>query len=179
MKYSQIDFSSKTYLLHSSIIAVFLITIAMLTTDVYSMEPDSNFSPTSLSVLQPDPSYSPEEVIRFQIEALAQNDKPYKNAGIEFAFSFASPSNKKATGPLERFVRIVNNPFYQPMLNHQIAHYGELRVQGDRAVQRVILTSANGKRVAYLFTLSRQKGESFDKCWMTESVVLIPQFTEV
>jgi predicted membrane-bound mannosyltransferase len=162
-------------------IAALLVIIAssVVTTNVYAM--DSNNSPpqSSSTVIKPDPEYSPEEVIRFQLGALAQNDIPYKNAGIEFTFSFASPSNKKATGPLERFIQLVNNPLYQPMLNHQAVQYGELQLNGDQAVQRVILTTSDGKRVAYIFTLSKQKGDSYDNCWMTDSVMLLPQLNEV
>jgi hypothetical protein len=119
----------------------------------------------------PTPSYSPEEVIRIQIEALASNDDPYEDAGIEVAFRFASPANKVTTGPLDRFVRMVRNPVYSPMLNHKAARYGHLRVRGNQAAQPVILTTATGEHVGYFFILSKQSGGPYDGCWMTDSVI--------
>ena len=122
-------------------------------------------------LLHPSPDYSADQVIRLQLEALADNDSPHKDAGIEVAFRFASPANKMVTGPLDRFIRMVHNPMYRPMLHHKAAHYGELQLQGNQAVRSVILTAANGQRVGYVFILSSQKGAPCDECWMTDSVL--------
>lgn len=119
----------------------------------------------------PSPGYSPEEVIRIQIEALASNDDPYEDAGIEVAFRFASPANKVTTGPLDSFVRMVRNPVYSPMLNHKAARYGHLRIRGNQAAQPVILTTSSGEHVGYFFILSKQSGGTYDGCWMTDSVI--------
>jgi hypothetical protein len=121
--------------------------------------------------LTPHPGRAPGDVVRIQLNALAKNDKPYKDAGIETTFRFASPANKKATGPLSRFIRMLYNPLYSPMLDNQAASYGALIVEGDRARQSVILTTADDQRVGYMFFLSKQKGGPFDQCWMTDSVL--------
>jgi hypothetical protein len=68
--------------------------------------------------IQPSPNLSPVEVVRIQVEALEKNDVPHPNRGIEIAFRFASPENKRATGPLERFIQMVSSPAYRPLLNH-------------------------------------------------------------
>ena len=120
--------------------------------------------------LEPSPDYSPDEVVRIQIEALGNNDNPYEDAGIEIAFRFASPANRESTGPLDRFILMVHDPIFRPMLNHLSARYGRLRVRGDQAGQAVILITASGERVGYLFFLSRQRGGSCDGCWMTDGV---------
>ncbi len=52
---------------------------------------------------EPDPSLSSQDVVSIQIEALRTNDTPYEDRGIEVTFNFASPTNKRMTGPLERF----------------------------------------------------------------------------
>ena len=122
-------------------------------------------------LVHPSSDYSPGEVIRVQLEALAHNDDPYKDAGIEVVFGFASPANKMVTGPLARFIRMVHNPVYCALLHHQAAYYGELEVQGNQARQSVGVTAANGEHVGYVFILSRQKGNPCDECWMTDSVV--------
>ena len=58
---------------------------------------------THLPQTEPDPSLSPQDVVSIQIEALQNNDTPYEDRGIEITFNFASPTNKRVTGPLERF----------------------------------------------------------------------------
>ena len=71
-----------------------------------------------LADLTPSPEISPEQVVQFQVNALQHNDDPQTDAGIERAFRFASPSNKTAIGPLEKFARIVKSAAYSPMLNN-------------------------------------------------------------
>ena len=123
------------------------------------------------SELRPRPAYPPEKVVRIQIEALENNDRPHPDAGIEITFRFASPANRKVTGPLARFIEMVRNPAYRPMLNHRGARYGKLKQEGDNASQTVILKSRDGGRVGYLFQLSRQTEAPFKDCWMTDSVM--------
>ena len=123
----------------------------------------------------PDPDPSPEwtaaEVIRFQVEALQRNDEPYPDAGIATAFEFASPGNKVATGPLDRFAEMVHGPAYRDMLGFERAEYGRLRTEGDLAAQEVTLVQPDGRRTTYLFGVSRQDGGPCDGCWMTDAVV--------
>ncbi len=120
--------------------------------------------------LKPNPDYSPADVIRIQLQALSDNNHPYENAGIEIAFRFASPANKDTTGPLERFIQMVHSPAYRPMLDHQSVSYGDLQVKDNQAAQAVILTSSSGERVGYVFTLSKQEGDTCRGCWMTDGV---------
>ena len=120
---------------------------------------------------KPSPDLSPQDAIRIQVEALQQNDTPRPDAGIEAAFRFASPGNRQATGPLDRFAAMVKGPVYSAMLGFESAEYGELRIDGDRAAQRVVLVQPDGRRVAYVFGLSKQQGSTYDGCWMTDSVV--------
>ena len=121
--------------------------------------------------LRPRSDYPPEEVVRIQIRALGDNNRPHQDAGIEIAFRFASPANRKVTGPLPRFIEMVHNPAYLPMLNHRGASYGKLKQEGNQASQAVILKTRDGSRVGYLFQLSRQTEAPFKDCWMTDSVM--------
>ncbi len=132
---------------------------------------DVDFQKSDLISLTPNPEYKPQEVVRIQLTALARNNDPYKDAGIEITFRFASPSNKQMTGPLDRFIRLLYNPAYSPMLEHRAANLGELVRENDRARLSVILTAADGERVGYLFILSKQKSGQYDQCWMTDSVI--------
>ena len=117
----------------------------------------------------PEPELKPNDVVRLQLLAMQQNDD--SDFGIEVTFRFASPSNKIQTGPLKRFIRLVRNPSYLPLLNHINATFLELTVEEDFAVQDVIITTSNGERIGYRFRLSIQKGPLYPGCWMTDSVV--------
>ena len=121
--------------------------------------------------LRPRSDYPPEEVVRIQIRALGDNNRPHPDAGIEVAFRFASPANRKVTGPLPRFIEMVHNPAYRPMLDHRGARYGKLKREGNHVSQTVILKTRDGSRVGYLFQLSRQTEAPFKDCWMTDSVM--------
>lgn len=119
---------------------------------------------------EPSPDLSPSEVIRIQVEALGDNDRPTPDAGIEAAFRFASPSNRAATGPLDRFTEMIKEG-YGDMLTFELVEYGVLRVEDDVAAQEVTFVQADGRRTTYLFGLSRQTGGACEACWMTDTVL--------
>lgn len=127
--------------------------------------------------IQPDPGYGPGEVIRLLLEALAHNDAPYQDAGIKTVYRFASPANKRLTGPLAHFTLMLHGPAYGPMLDYVAVEYGPLEVGVRRAQQPVIVTSSAGKRIGYIFELSRQTAAPFKGAWMTDGVtrVEVPQ----
>ena len=116
----------------------------------------------------PEPKLKPNDVVRLQLLAMQQNDD--SDFGIEVTFRFASPANKKQTGPLKRFIGLVRNPSYRPLLNHINATFLELTVEEVFAIQDVIITTSNGERIGYRFRLSIQKGPLYQGCWMTDSV---------
>ncbi len=120
---------------------------------------------------QPSPDLSPEEVVRLQVEALQRNDEPRPDAGIETTYRFASPGNRAFTGPLDRFTAMVKGPAYRDLLGFERAEYGEMRVEGDLAAQRVTLVQTDGRRVTYVFGLSKQTEGGCEGCWMTDTVV--------
>ena len=117
----------------------------------------------------PEPELKPNDVVKLQLLAMQQNDD--SDFGIEVTFRFASPSNKIQTGPLRRFIRLVRNPSYRPLLNHINATFLELNIEEDFAVQDVIITTSNGERIGYRFRLSIEKGLLCPGCWMTDSVI--------
>lgn len=126
------------------------------------------------SLPTPSPSLSPTEVVRLQVEALGDNDTPHEDAGIEAAFTFASPANKRVTGPLRRFRRLFETPAYGPMIDHDGATYSPPQVDDTVARMGVILTTAQEGRVGYLFRLSKQEDPPHADCWMTDAVQRVP-----
>ena len=60
---------------------------------------------------KPEPCWGPEAVVQAQLAALQEGD-----AGR--IFRFASPGNRRATGPVERFAQMLQAPLYRPLLRH-------------------------------------------------------------
>ena len=102
----------------------------------------------------PSPGLEPGQVVRIQVQALADNGA--SNDGIALAYRFAAPSNRQLTGPLPRFEQLVRSAPYARLLNHQIAHFGELSVTGDHATQEVIIVDWRGQATVYRWELARQ-----------------------
>lgn len=148
--------------MHSAIAALGVLVASVAILSIQTSDPE------------PSPDLSPAEVVRIQIEALGSNDDPTPDAGIEVAFRFASPGNRAATGPLPRFAEMVKGPVYRDMLDFERAIYGESVVEDDLAAQRVTLVHRDGRRSAYVFLLSRQRGGTYAECWMTDGVARHP-----
>jgi len=117
----------------------------------------------------PNPELLANEIVSLQLMAMQQND--VSNHGIEITYRFASPQNKVQTGPLSRFIMLVKNPAYRPLLNHLDATFLNLKVEGNVAIQEVIITTSKGTRKGFRFLLSLQQGEQFKDCWMTDAVI--------
>jgi hypothetical protein len=122
----------------------------------------------------PDPSLAPDSVVAIVLGALSRNDSPVKDRGISVTFTFSSPANRAFVGPVESFGELVRDDTYRPLLNHRHAERGAPHVSGTRATERVIVTTAAGDRVAYVFALSLQEAGEYKGCWMTDGVTREP-----
>ena len=149
----------------STVVCVLLCSIAMLPSIACSQEP------VVPNATEPSPHLTPEQVIAIQLNALKNNDRPSPDHGIGITFNFASPGNKASTGLLPRFIRMVKNPAYRPMLNHRSYSREAIETLGDIARQRVTIVDAGGRRIVYIFVLSKQTEPPYEDCWMTDSVM--------
>ena len=120
---------------------------------------------------EPEPGLAPDEVVRIIMTALQHNNDPCMDCGIETAFNFASPSNRAVTGPLPRFVEMVRNPIYDPLIHAVRFEQDTIQIDGDEARQDVRVYDADGNRAVYVFILSKQPGPAWEGCWMTDSVI--------
>ncbi len=119
---------------------------------------------------QPDASLLPQQVVGIVIAALALNDQPHIDAGIETTFNFASPENRVNTGPLAAFTRMVKTPPYGLMLNHLKSDLSEVVHVGDSAYVLVQLTAREGSEAVFAFRLSKQIDGQYRDMWMTDAV---------
>ncbi|KAG2490231.1 hypothetical protein HYH03_011355 [Edaphochlamys debaryana] len=121
----------------------------------------------------PHPSLPPEAVVAAQVAALRLDDP----AGV---FAFASPSNQAMTGPLERFVTLLRNPMYRPLLRHRRATPHRRAMLDANSYSEVVKVVSDNTgmpnssvEMVYLWQLTRQKTGDFAHCWMTDSVSLV------
>ncbi len=119
--------------------------------------------------LQPNPSLTPQDVVNFQLTALQDADN-----GIAATFRFASPANKKITGPLSRFSALFDSPQYEPMLNHRGTEIKLLNNDGLTAELLAGVVDQSGDLHWYRFRLSKQISAPFQHCWMTDAVMAVP-----
>ena len=129
---------------------------------------------TSLSkadVLKPNSNIKPIEVIKIQLLALQKNDQKYKDSGIEQTWNFAHPNNKRATGPLENFKRMIKGDSYQMMINHLSHTIKKIESNEKWAQFEVVILDKN--KIYHKFNWQVEKytieGDLKD-CWLTTMV---------
>ncbi len=149
-------------------IVLALVSLALAFSAAPSRAQGGEADPLSESLV-PDPAFSPGDVIRIQLEALRHNDE--QDRGIAVAFRFASPANRAGTGPLSRFIAMIEEGPYALMLEFRDADYGPIETAANQVRQRVTLTGARAS-MAYWFYLSRQSEAPYVDCWMTDAVYI-------
>ena len=75
-------------------------------------------STSKAEILKPNSDIKPSEVVKIQLNGLQKNNLNFKDSGIEQTWNFAHPNNKKVTGPLPNFKRMIKGDSYQMMLDH-------------------------------------------------------------
>ena len=130
-----------------------------------------NISLSNAELLKPNNSISPKEVVSIQLTGLKDNDREYKDSGIEQTWNFAHPSNKKVTGPLDKFKRMIKGDSYQMMINH-LSHTITKLGSGENWAQfEVILLDKD--KIYHKFNWQVEKYETdgpLKDCWLTTMV---------
>ena len=128
-----------------------------------------SFSKADLRI--PNKSILPKEVIKIQLFGLMNNDKKFKDSGIEQTWNFAHPNNKKVTGPLDNFKKMIKGDTYQMMLNHLSHTITQLGSGNNWAQFEVVILDKN--KIYHKFNWQVEKyvgdGELKD-CWLTTMV---------
>ena len=122
-------------------------------------------------LIKPSNNIKPAEVIKIQLIGLQQNDLVYKDSGIEQTWNFAHPNNKKVTGPLSNFKKMIKGDIYQMMINHLSHTITELSSSDKWAQFEVIILDKN--KIYHKFNWQVEKytkdGDLKD-CWLTTMV---------
>jgi hypothetical protein len=137
--------------------------------DVADLDPQDMIGVDLDSIVFPNPTLPPEEVVRLQLTGLS-NAKT-DGAGILQCFCLASPGNRIVTGPLERFGQMVRSEPYQCMAHPRAVLIGRPEHGDDVARLLVTIVDQRHNVRAFAFILSKQKEKPFKDCWMTEAVL--------
>ena len=145
-----------------------LISVILVVISLGSLRFYENYSP---ALTMPNISLKPFDVISIQLNSLQRNNIPFKDAGIEQVWKFAHPNNKRITGPLEKFKKMIYSKNYQMLIGHENNEVTILSEDGDRSIYNVYILSKDKKRYSYIWQIEKVKIEGeFKNCWMTTSV---------
>ena len=130
-----------------------------------------SISISKAEILKPSSNIKPSEVVRIQLLGLQNNNDGFEDSGIEQTWNFAHPNNKKATGPLDKFKRMIKSNSYQMMINHISHTITEIR-GGDNWVQFEVIILDN-KKIYHKFNWQVEKYTEdgpLKDCWLTTMV---------
>ena len=122
-------------------------------------------------LLNPSSAITPKEVVKIQLSGLQQNDLEFKDSGIEQTWNFAHPNNKKVTGPLNNFKRMIKGASYQMMIDH-LSHTITEVGSSNKSVQfEVIILDKNKIYHKFNWQVEKFTSEgSLKDCWLTTMV---------
>ena len=145
-----------------------LISVVLIVASLGSLRLYDNYSP---SLTKPNISLKPIDVISIQLNSLQRNNIPFKDAGIEQIWEFAHPNNKKITGPLEKFKKMIYSKSYKMLINHVNSEITILSKNKNSSVYKVKILSNDKKKYSYIWKIEKiQEKGSLTNCWMTISV---------
>ena len=128
-------------------------------------------SSSNAEILKPNSDIKPSEVVKIQLSGLQKNDLSYKDSGIEQTWNFAHPNNKKVTGPLPNFKRMIKGDSYQMMLNHLSHTITELGSSDKWAQFEVIILDSEKIYHKFNWQVEKYTGEGpLKDCWLTTMV---------
>ena len=130
-----------------------------------------NILPSNADLQIPNNLISPNEVIKIQLNGLMNNDRDFKDSGIEQTWNFAHPNNKKNTGPLPKFKMMIKGKSYQMLINH-LSHTVTQVGSGDKWAQFEVIILDKDK-IYHKFNWQVEKytmDGPLKDCWLTTVV---------
>lgn len=130
------------------------------------IERNDRFDPT---IAKPD--LSPEQVVKLQLDSLRQTATDPESLIV--CYSLAAPSNRIATGPIDRFARLIRLPEYRVLVGHRRALVGRAIVMEDDPSQVAVfvtVTADSETPSGFRFYLGKQNEPPHAGCWMTTAV---------
>ena len=128
-------------------------------------------SSSTAEILKPSSNIKPSEVVKIQLNGLQKNDLDFKDSGIEQTWNFAHPNNKKVTGPLPNFKKMIKGDSYQMMLDHLSHTITELGSSDNWAQFEVIILDKDKIYHKFNWQVEKYTLDGLLKdCWLTTMV---------
>ena len=121
-------------------------------------------------IVMPSESLTAHDVVKIQLTALKNNNKPKKNSGIKQTWIFAHPENKKYTGPYERFEKMLLGVQYNILLNHDSHKIKLVTSTLSTHIYNIELISKDKKMYFYEWHLEKSSTDKCNSCWFTTIV---------
>ena len=130
-----------------------------------------SISISKAELINPSSDIKPAEVVKIQLTGLQNNDLRFKDSGIEQTWNFAHPNNRKVTGPLDNFKRMLKGDSYQMMIDHLSHTITQLGSSDKWAQFEVVILDKN--KIYHKFNWQVEKYTlegAFKNCWLTTMV---------
>ena len=130
-----------------------------------------SFSISQADLIKPNNNIEPYQVVKIQLKSLQKNDTPTKDNGIEQTWEFAHPSNKKNTGPLDRFKVMLKGKAYKILLNHLDHEIIQINLANSVVLFEVRVLGEDKSYYKFKWQVAKYKKEGpLKDCWLTTMV---------
>jgi len=130
-----------------------------------------NASISKADLLEPNINIGPYDVVKIQLTGLQNNDKLSEDFGIKQTWNFAHPNNKKYTGPLDKFTKMIKGDSYQMLIDHLEHTINPLGNSDKWAQYEVVILDKNKIYHKFSWQVEKYEGEGpLNDCWLTTMV---------
>ncbi|EKX32478.1 hypothetical protein GUITHDRAFT_148590 [Guillardia theta CCMP2712] len=131
--------------------------------------------------MEPSPEFSAEEVMYYILEGLKHNDFPEIDAGLKRCFAFSNNMCRSAVGgddsraggtTVEHFIKYASNPTFQSLVRCEKYEREDMNflpsspTRGALATQIAHITTKNGDKRRFLWTLEQERRPPQQGCWL-------------
>ena len=130
------------------------------------------FTTNSFSdVIKPSKKIEPDQVVKIQLKGLMNNNDPYSDVGIEQTWEFAHPNNKKYTGPLEKFKKMLKGDSYYMLLGHKEHQIEQVYLNENVATFLVTILDSDKNYYKFKWQVEKYINQGpLKDCWLTTAV---------
>ena len=122
-------------------------------------------------IIKPNNKIEPYQVVKIQLKSLQKNNSPSADNGIEQTWEFAHPSNKKNTGPLDRFKVMLKGKSYKVLLDHLDHEIIQQNLANSVVLFEVRVLGEDKSYYKFKWQVAKYKKEGpLKDCWLTTMV---------
>ena len=126
---------------------------------------------TKADLVKPNNGIEPYQVVKIQLKSLQKNNTPSTDNGIKQTWEFAHPSNKKNTGPLNRFKTMLKGKSYKELLDHLDHEIIQEYLTNSVALFEVRVLGKDKSYYKFKWQVEKYEKEGpLKNCWLTTMV---------